>query len=62
MHAQRPPSIDFLEGYAAYELAVEDGRVVCVFPPAGVNSQAGPILIPRALQSLLPADRGTFMR
>ena len=44
--AAATPSIDFLEGYAAYELAVEDGRVVGVFSrPAGVNSQAGPILI-----------------
>ena len=44
--AAATPSIDFLEGYAAYELAVEEGRVVGVFSrPAGVNSQAGPILI-----------------
>ncbi len=44
--AAATPSIDFLEGYAAYELAVEDGRVVGVFSrPASQSSQAGPILI-----------------
>ncbi len=40
------PSIDFLEGYAAYELAVEDGRVVGVFTrPASQSNHAGPMLI-----------------
>ncbi len=44
--AAATPSIDFLESYAAYELAVEDGSVVGVFSrPASRNSQAGPILI-----------------
>ena len=49
--AAASPSIDFMEGYAAYELAVEDGRVVGVFArPAEGN--AGPLLI-RARATIL---------
>ena len=44
--AEATPSIDFIEGYAAYELAIEDGRVVGVFArPASKTSLAGPLLI-----------------
>ena len=48
-HAEASPSIDFMEGFAAYELAVEDGRVVGVFarPMQGTthNAMQGPMLI-----------------
>lgn len=44
--AEATPSIDFIEGFAAYELAIEDGRVVGVFArPASKTSLAGPLLI-----------------
>jgi L-aspartate oxidase len=44
--AEATPSIDFIEGYAAYELAIKDGRVVGVFArPASKTSLAGPLLI-----------------
>ena len=47
------PNIDFLEGYAAYELAVEEGRVVGVFArPANGNALSGPLLI-RARATIL---------
>ncbi len=51
--AEAAPNIDFLEGFAAYELAVEDGRVVGVFAhPAGQNALSGPLLI-RARATIL---------
>ena len=44
--AEATPSLSFLEGYAAYELAVEDGRVVGVFArPADGSALTGPLLI-----------------
>ena len=44
--AEATPSLSFLEGYAAYELAVEDGRVVGVFArPADGSALSGPLLI-----------------
>ena len=44
--AEAVPSLDFLEGFAAYELAVEDGRVVGVFArPAEKTALSGPLLI-----------------
>lgn len=44
--AEATPSLNFIEGYAAYELAVEDGRVVGVFArPACGSPLAGPLLI-----------------
>ncbi len=44
--ADASPSISFLEGFAAYELAVEDGRVVGVFArPSGSSVLSGPLLI-----------------
>ena len=44
--AEAAVHIDFLEGFAAYELAVEDGRVVGVFArPAQANALSGPLLI-----------------
>lgn len=44
--AEATPSLNFLEGYAAYELAVEDGRVVGVFArPADGSALSGPLLI-----------------
>jgi L-aspartate oxidase len=44
--AEATPSLNFLEGYAAYELAVEDGRVVGVFArPADPSAISGPLLI-----------------
>lgn len=44
--AEATPSLSFLEGYAAYELAVEDGRVVGVFArPADPSAISGPLLI-----------------
>ena len=44
--AEATPSLSFLEGYAAYELAVEDGRVVGVFArPADHSAISGPLLI-----------------
>lgn len=44
--AEATPSIDFLEGFAAYELAVENGRVVGVFArPADAGHFSGPLLI-----------------
>lgn len=51
--AESAPNIDFLEGFAAYELAVEDGRVVGVFArPAHANTLSGPLLI-RARATIL---------
>ena len=51
--AEASPSIDFMEGYAAYELAVEDGRVVGVFArPAKAAGSAAPLLI-RARATIL---------
>lgn len=51
--ADASPSIDFMEGYAAYELAVEEGRVVGVFArPAQTSSLSGPLLI-RARATIL---------
>ncbi len=47
------PSISFMEGFAAYELAVENGRVVGVFArPAADSHFAGPIFI-RARATIL---------
>ena len=44
--AEATPSLSFLEGYAAYELAVEDGRIVGVFArPADGSALTGPLLI-----------------
>ncbi|MDA8780601.1 FAD-binding protein, partial [Alphaproteobacteria bacterium] len=44
--AEATPSLSFLEGYAAYELAVEDGRVIGVFArPADPSAISGPLLI-----------------
>ncbi len=44
--AEATPSLSFLEGYAAYELAMEDGRVVGVFArPADGDALSGPLLI-----------------
>ena len=44
--AEATPSINFMEGYAAYELAVENGRVVGVFArPADGSALSGPLLI-----------------
>ena len=44
--AEATPSLNFIEGFAAYELAIEDGRVVGVFArPANKTSLAGPMLI-----------------
>lgn len=44
--AEASPSLTFLEGYAAYELAVENGRVVGVFARASSGSPlSGPLLI-----------------
>lgn len=43
--AEAAPHIDFLEGFAAYELAIEDDRVVGVFArSAQTNSPSGPML------------------
>ena len=51
--AEDAPNIDFLEGFAAYELAVEDGRVVGVFArPANGSTLSGPLLI-RARATIL---------
>ena len=51
--AEATPSIDFLEGFAAYELAVENGRVVGVFArPAKAGHLSGPLLI-RARATIL---------
>lgn len=51
--AEAAPNIDFLEGFAAYELAVENDRVVGVFAhPAGQNALSGPLLI-RARATIL---------
>ena len=51
--AESAPNIDFLEGFSAYELAVEDGRVVGVFArPANGNALSGPLLI-RARATIL---------
>lgn len=45
-HAEASPGIDFMEGFAAYELAVEEGRVVGVFArPSSGSTLQGPILI-----------------
>lgn len=44
--AEASPSLTFLEGYVAYELAIEDGRVVGVFArAAGSSPLSGPLLI-----------------
>ncbi len=44
--AEASPSLNFLEGYAAYELAVENGRVVGVFArPADNSPIMGPLFI-----------------
>ncbi len=44
--AEVTPSLSFLEGYTAYELAIEDGRVVGVFArPAHPTAISGPLLI-----------------
>lgn len=44
--AEAAPSISFMEGFVAYELAVEDGRVVGVFAhPANNPLGSGPMLI-----------------
>ena len=51
--AESAPNLDFLEGFSAYELAVEDGRVVGVFArPANGNALSGPLLI-RARATIL---------
>ncbi|MBT7279738.1 MAG: L-aspartate oxidase [Rhodobiaceae bacterium] len=51
--ADASPSIDFMEGYAAYELAVEEGRVVGVFArPSQHSPLSGPLLI-RARATIL---------
>ncbi|MBL6762284.1 MAG: L-aspartate oxidase, partial [PS1 clade bacterium] len=44
--AEASPSLNFLEGYSAYELAVENGRVVGVFArPADNSPIMGPLFI-----------------
>ena len=44
--AEATPSLSFLEGYAAYELAVEDGRIIGVFArPADPSAISRPLLI-----------------
>lgn len=44
--AEATPNLNFIEGFSAYELAIEDGRVVGVFArPASKTSLAGPLLI-----------------